>query len=101
MSESGERDTQFARRNTARISIRDRFKKNLPKVLNDANSIANKEQVDDQAIPMSPPPLPRRGKFAKVNRAHTVRRVKRLQSLKRHPSNASNVGENATENTGV
>jgi len=69
MSESGERDTQFTRRNTARISIRDRFKKNLPKVLNDANSIANnKEQVDDQAIPMSPPPLPRRGKFAKVNR---------------------------------
>lgn len=59
------------RRTTARISIRDRFKKNLAKVITEANQSGEQpgsvEQHDEQTGD-NPPPLPRRAKFSKINR---------------------------------
>ncbi|XP_067943590.1 chitin synthase chs-2-like [Watersipora subatra] len=90
-SESGDSDGNFRRKGLARISIRDRFKKNLAKVITEANS-DEPEPIprEEPGLPLAPPPLPRRGKFTKINRAHTVRQVKRLQSLKKHSAAAEN-----------
>ena len=62
---------RFTRRHTTRISIRDRFKKNLRKVIDEANTGEEQpdEHNDEEIYSMEPPPLPRRGKLAnRVNR---------------------------------
>lgn len=60
------------RRTTARISIRDRFKKNLAKVITEANQSledhGSSSQQPDEMPGDRPPPLPRRAKFSKINR---------------------------------
>lgn len=70
-STNGAPSERFTRRHTARISIRDRFKKNLAKVIDEANTAEQPDeehQHDDQIYSMEPPPLPRRGKFGRINR---------------------------------
>ena len=70
VAESGDGDQgAFRRKHTTRISIRDRFKKNLAKVITEANSEEPAAaDADEEGFQLEPPPLPRRGKFAKVNR---------------------------------
>lgn len=67
-AESGVGSGPGFRRRATRISIKDRFKKNLGRVIDEANSEPAEELIEDGPMAMEPPPLPRRGKFNKVNR---------------------------------